>query len=147
MEGCGFYRIQTGHILGDRGLCQINAQLEQLSVDTRCAPEGIGKGNLADECHEFERDTRSPCFPLPALPPPVELEAHAMPSDDGIRLDDKEAVAPVAPNPGQEHPEAPVCPRQPRPLPWPLKHLYLMPQGQILHSQPVSSFQSRENHV
>ena len=102
---------------------------------------------LADECHEFGRDMRSPCFALPALPPAVELEAHAMPSDDGVRLDDKEAVAPLVPNPGQEGPEAPVRPCQPWALPMPLKHLYLVPQGEVLHGQPVSGLHSRENRV
>jgi hypothetical protein len=90
----------TWHILGDRGLCHINAQFQQLSVDTRSTPEGIGKGNVANESSEFGRDMRPPPSPPSALPPPVEPEPHSMPSNDGVRLHDNETVAPVAPNPG-----------------------------------------------
>lgn len=39
----------TGHVLGDGGLGDFDAELEKLAVDSRSTPEWIGEGHLADD--------------------------------------------------------------------------------------------------
>ena len=42
------------------------------------------------------------------LPPPEQLEASAMPSDDGVRLDDEKGGTPVCPDLRHDRPEDPI---------------------------------------
>src|SRR6476646_9946063 len=43
------------HVLGNRGLADIDAELEEFSMDARSAPEGICQADLADQLPNFER--------------------------------------------------------------------------------------------
>ena len=45
----------SGHVLGNRGLADIDAELEEFSMDARSAPEGICQAHLADQLPNFER--------------------------------------------------------------------------------------------
>src|SRR3954454_15093087 len=44
----------SGHVLGNRSLADIDAELEELSKDARSAPERICQAHLADQLSNFE---------------------------------------------------------------------------------------------
>src|SRR6478672_6365533 len=44
----------SGHVLGNRGLADIDAELEEFSMDAGSAPEGICQADLADQLPNFE---------------------------------------------------------------------------------------------
>jgi hypothetical protein len=47
------------HILGDAGLADLDAELEQLAMDPRRSPQRIGNAHLADQPPDFGRHRRS----------------------------------------------------------------------------------------
>ena len=47
-----------GHVLGDRGLPDLNAELKQLTMDPGRAPERVGQTDIADEPAYLERYLR-----------------------------------------------------------------------------------------
>ena len=57
------------HVFGDRGLSDIDAELEELTVDPGSAPEGIGQAHVADQLADFQRHLRSAAATL-RLPSP-----------------------------------------------------------------------------
>ena len=83
-----------GHILSYAGLADIDAELDKLGVDTRRAPEWIGDAYLADELSYFERHRWSTAT-RSRLPAPVRSETRAMPTNNGIRLHDRQRIANV----------------------------------------------------
>jgi hypothetical protein len=56
------------HVLGHAGLSNINAELEQLSMNPRRSPQRIGNGHLADKVAYFQRNCwpATPRFRFPA---------------------------------------------------------------------------------
>jgi len=48
-----------GHVLGDAGLADLDAELEQLAMDPRRSPQRIGNAHLADQPSYFGRNRRS----------------------------------------------------------------------------------------
>jgi hypothetical protein len=79
------------HILGHRGLPDLNTKLEQLAMDARCVPEGIGDAHLANELANIGCGTRSAASGS-RFPPPIGPKAGAMPADHSIRVDDLQGV-------------------------------------------------------
>src|SRR4051812_46121161 len=79
------------HVLGDRGLADIDAELEEFSMDAWSAPERIGKTDLPDQPPNFRRDAWPAGTPT-RFPAPEGAEACAMPSDNCFRLYDSERV-------------------------------------------------------
>jgi hypothetical protein len=49
----------AGHILGDAGLADLDAELEQFAMDPRRSPQRIGNAHLADQPPYFGRNRRS----------------------------------------------------------------------------------------
>ena len=43
------------HIFGDRGLTNVDAELEEFAVDPGSAPQRIGQAHGADQLPDFER--------------------------------------------------------------------------------------------
>ena len=81
-------------LLGHARLPDIDAELEKLAVDTRRAPEWIGDAYLADELSYFERHRWSTAT-RSRLPAPVRSESRAMPTNNGVRLHDRQRIANV----------------------------------------------------
>src|ERR1700726_3264076 len=56
------------HVLGDAGLSDIDAELEQLSMDPRRSPQRIGNAHLADKLADLHRNCwpATPRFRFPA---------------------------------------------------------------------------------
>src|SRR6266511_2326273 len=72
-----------GHVLGDRGLPDLNAELKQLTMDPWRAPERVSA--------YLERCLR-PARARPRSPAPIGPQASAVPADHGLRLDDLQSI-------------------------------------------------------
>src|ERR1700736_4258897 len=89
-----------GHILGHARLSDIDAELEKLAVDARRSPEWICDAHLADQPAYFEWHLR-PATTASRLPAPVQPETRAMPTNNGVRLPDRQRIADVRKQPIQ----------------------------------------------
>jgi hypothetical protein len=54
-----FIGIRNGGPLGDAGLADLDAELEQFAMDPRRSPQRIGNARLADQPPYFGRNRRS----------------------------------------------------------------------------------------
>src|SRR6266404_2755511 len=79
------------HILGHTRLPDFDAELEQLSMDPRCAPQRISDAHPADKLAYLRRYSWS-ATTTSRLPAPIRSETRAMPTDDCIRLDDRQRI-------------------------------------------------------
>src|SRR6476620_4581152 len=75
------------HVLGDAGLADIDAELEEFSMDARSAPEGICHADLADQLPNFERHL-GPAGSPSRLPAPEAAESSTMPPHNRLRPND-----------------------------------------------------------
>jgi hypothetical protein len=82
------------HILGHTRLPDFDAELEQLSVEPRRSPQRISNAHVADKLAYLRRDSWS-ATTTSRLPAPIRSETRAMPTDDCIRLDDRQRIAPA----------------------------------------------------
>src|SRR3954464_1864689 len=69
----------SGHVLGNRGLAYVDAELEEFSMDARSAPERICQAHLADQLPNFERHL-GPAGSSSRLPAPEGAESSTIPS-------------------------------------------------------------------
>src|SRR5712691_124718 len=72
------------HVLCDRGLSDIDAELEQLAVYPRCAPKRVCHTHLADEAANVRRCLR-PATARSGFPAPIGSEAGAVPAHQRLR--------------------------------------------------------------
>src|SRR6266849_3191126 len=73
---------------------------------------------------------------MPDLPGPEETKSLAMPGERRRGLDDVQRRAPVAPDPGEQHPKQTVGGSQLRPFPGrALKDTDLVPESHVLQLQ------------
>lgn len=70
----------------------------QFPMNARGAPARVGQTHSSDEVTDFLRH-RWTAFAMATLPSPEEPESHAMPGNDGFRLDDKKRGSPAGPQP------------------------------------------------
>src|SRR6267143_2129594 len=122
---------------GDGALSDVDAELEELTMDSRGAPEGIGGGHSCDKGGELGVDGRAtPGGPAGELGP-VLAEAPPRPSQDGGGGNDHEGVPPPGPDRGQPDPEEPISRAEFRPGHRSLVHGELLPQGEVLEGELV----------
>src|SRR5258708_1900393 len=81
-----------GHILGHTRLPDFDAELEQLSMDPRRSPQRISNAHLVDKL-AYVRGYGWSATTTSRLPAPIRSETRAMPTDDCIRLDDRQRIA------------------------------------------------------
>src|SRR5271169_1165568 len=79
------------HILGYARLSDVDAELEQLSVDPRRSPQRIGKAHLADKLAYLRRHIWSAAT-APRFPAPVQSKPDAVPFHDGLRFQNCQSV-------------------------------------------------------
>ena len=79
------------HILGHTGLADLDAKLEQLAMDPRRSPQRIGDAHLADQPANFQRHSRSAAA-ASRFPAPIRSETGTMPTDHGVRSDDRQCI-------------------------------------------------------
>src|SRR3979409_1726540 len=86
------WRVSSpGHVLGHAGLSDIDADLEEFSMDPRRSPQRIGNAHLADKLAHLRRYSWS-ATTAPRLPPPVRSEPGAVPFNHGLRLHDRQGA-------------------------------------------------------
>ena len=127
-------RLATAHhVFADAGLADVDAELEQLTVNAGCTPTRILTAHPADQIANLARYDGSSRSATLDLPSPEKAEASTMPGKDGLGLNDGQRRAPAAPHPGQPDPHEAVHGSQPgtssRAT---LKHADLVAQSQVL---------------
>src|SRR5947208_12828488 len=79
------------HILGYARRSDVDAELEQLSVDPRRSPQRIGNAHLADKLAYLQRHSWSAAT-APRLQTPKRSEPDAVPFHDGLRFQNCQSV-------------------------------------------------------
>ena len=80
------------HIVGNARLSDIDAELEKLSMDPRRSPQWVCNAHPSDQPPYFERHRWSTAT-RSRLPAPVRSEPSAVPTDNGVRLNDRQRIA------------------------------------------------------
>src|SRR3981189_127141 len=86
------------HILGDAGLADLDAELEKLSMDSRPSPQRVGDAHLADQPANFQQYSWSAAA-VPRFPAPIRSETGTVPTDDRLRLNDRQSTASLGKQP------------------------------------------------
>src|SRR6267143_1319786 len=130
-QALGWRVSSLGHVLGYAGLSDINAELEEFSMDPRRSPQRIGNAHLADKLAYLRRYSWS-ATTAPRLPPPVRSEPGAVPFNHGLRLHDRQGAEHLRSQTIQareyqtvQHPERRPFRRSP------LQHVKLMTQNHV----------------
>ncbi len=92
------------HVFADAALTDVDAELEQLTVDPWCTPRRILSAHLADQISQLTGNARSSRLAVRYLPGPEKTKALAMPGHDRFGPDDGQRRAPAAPDAGQPDP-------------------------------------------
>ncbi len=79
----------AAHIPGDRRLGDLEAELEQLTMNTRRAPKCVRTAHLANERAQLSRDLRS-ANTVAGSPAPIRPKPSTVPANDGLRPDDRD---------------------------------------------------------
>src|SRR6202040_1944223 len=79
------------HPIRDAGLSDLKAELEQLTMDARGAPQRIINAHASDQRTQLRIDLR-PASKGAGLPPPVPAETSPMPTHNGLRSDDRDGI-------------------------------------------------------
>ena len=82
------------HIFRHARLPDIDAELEELAMDSRRTPEWVGQAHLVDQPPDPRRHLWPPAA-RSRLPAPVGFESRAVPTDHRIGLDDRQRIANV----------------------------------------------------
>ena len=90
-------RRRPVHVLGDGQLGDLVAEQGEFRLDAPAAPGRILASHAPDEVAKLGVEPRAADRVRPGLPAPVELEALAVPGEDGGGLDDDETGAPARP--------------------------------------------------
>jgi hypothetical protein len=86
------------HVFADTGLADVDAQLEQLTVNAGCTPTRILAAHPADQVAHLAGNYRSSRLAAPYLPGPEHAKAGTMPGHDRFWFDDSQRRAPVVPD-------------------------------------------------
>src|ERR1700686_1363913 len=78
----------AAHVPSDRRLGDLEAELEQLTVNTRRAPQCVRTAHLANERAQLSRDHRS-ANTVAGSPAPIHPKPGTVPANDGLRPDDR----------------------------------------------------------
>jgi len=85
---------------GDGALGHVDAEFQELTMDSRGAPEGIGRGHLYDKSRDLGVDPRAaPGGPTRKFGP-VFTEAAPLPPQHSVGGNDHERLPPPDPDPG-----------------------------------------------
>lgn len=95
-------------VLADAGFADVDAQLEQLTMDRGRAPERVLAAQAPDQIANLTGKAGPTGLQAAYFLRPEEAKALAMPSNHSLRFDDGQCRAPVAPDSAQNHPQEPV---------------------------------------
>ena len=141
------WRLAAAHVLGDGGLTDDDAKLQQLSVDVWRSPERVVIGHLMDERALLPGQSWSSVPFRSALPPPEHAESLAVPVNDRLGLNYGERFAPRLPDAGKHDPEEAVAFLQADSRPGALKDIELVAQSEVFQRQGLSRSKHRAEQV
>lgn len=95
-------------------------------MNARGAPQRVLSAYAANEISNLPRDPRPSTATRSRPPGPEETEAFAMPADHCCRLDDRQGVAPIRPEAGDQDPEPAIEWMQSRSGGLPVQHSQLL---------------------
>ena len=123
------------HVFRDGGFGNLNAQLEQLTVNAWRTPARVVAAHHPDQIPNLLRHAGPTWLSAADFPRPEQAKAFTMPGDNGFRLDDHQGGFPVAPHASQPDPEDPVGWRQLQAF-WsrPPQDGELLSQGEVFQS-------------
>jgi hypothetical protein len=101
-------RRRPVHVLGDGQFSDAVAEEGEFRLDAPAPPGGILPSHASDQAADLGVELGSADHVRPRLPPPVQLEALAVPGKDRGGLDDEEGGSPARPAPRQPNPEDPI---------------------------------------
>ncbi len=78
----------AAHVPSDRRLGDLEAELEQLTMNTRRAPKCVRTAHLANERAQLSRDLRS-ADTVAGSPAPIRPKPSTVPANDGLRPDNR----------------------------------------------------------
>src|ERR1700756_5447194 len=78
----------AAHVPSDRRLGDLEAELEQLTMNTWRAPKCVRTAHLANERAQLSRDPRS-ANTVAGSPAPIRPKPSTVPANDGLRPDDR----------------------------------------------------------
>src|SRR3990170_2328422 len=128
----------AAHVPSDRRLGDLEAKLEQLTMNTRRAPKCVRTAHLANERAQLSRGLRS-ANTVVRSPAPIRPKPSTVPANDGLRPDNR--------NRAQDGGKPAIEPNEQNAIGivqiWalrhpPAKHVDLLPQDQIFRLQPCS---------
>ena len=79
------------HVLRDARLSDLKAELEQLAMDARRAPQRIFNAHPPDQRAQVRVDLR-PASKGAGFPTPIPAEAGTMPTHEGLGPDDRDGL-------------------------------------------------------
>ena len=129
------HALELFEIAGDRRLGDLEAELEQLAVNTWCSPAGILRLQPPNEQAMLCTD-RPARWPRP--PNPEQTEACTVPGDHCFWSDQNESIGPTRIPATQCDPEEPVETTEPRVRLLAFEHGELLAQGNDLQRQSVA---------
>src|SRR5665647_1322103 len=98
-------RITTAdHVFAHAGIADVNAELEEFTVDARSAPKRVFAAHLPNQLTDFLRHRRAAALAAANLPSPKQSKSLAVPSYDGSRFDDAKSRAPFGRGPTKAKP-------------------------------------------
>src|SRR4051794_9707712 len=97
----------SGHVLGNRSLADIDAELEEFSMNARSAPERICQAHLVDQLSNLEGHL-GPAGSSSRLPAPEGAESSTMPSYDRLRPHDCHRIKNSRREPIQQYKDKPI---------------------------------------
>ena len=122
----------TRHQPGTRALRDLEAELEQLAVNARRAPERIRQRHGAHEFSKLRADPWSTHSLATGLPGPESAEALPVPANHGRGANEMERLSPPSPLVGEPHPEEAIEAPELRSLRVAAEHGKLLPERQVL---------------
>ena len=123
------------HQPGDGALGHVDAELQELAMDSRGAPEGIRRGHARDQGLDLGVDGRATSGGPAGELGPVLAEATPLPPQDGVGSHDHEGLPPAGPDSGQPDPEEAIRRAESGPGHRSLVDGELLAQGQVLEGE------------
>src|SRR5438034_4195484 len=135
------------HVDRNRGLGDLDAELEQLAMDLGSAPEWVLKTHSSDKVAHLFADPRS-APERTGLPSPISGKAHSMPTHDSLGPDDGYGVKNARTATIEPNEQGTVSPTQIQSA-WRalLQNIELMPQYQVFGFQPPSRLEAVAQHA
>jgi len=90
---------------GDGALGHVDAELQELAVDSGGTPQGIRHDHLCDKGLDLRVDWRAAHGGPAGEPCPILAEAVPLPPQNGVRGNDDEGLPPPGPDPGEPNPD------------------------------------------